>query len=420
MLVLCYYLDGLSGNLETLIYVLICTALSSHLALPFLVLLFVPHVAANPQSAPFPDIVFKDFSDFIIGNFGQKISLSTAIMVLLSMTNNTQLLSLHFKQDAGSKATSWIKCLARGIIQQLGPDNAETLFTETELSLFATSTTRHRNITSLSAKLSSCSKLLGLYPYNEKQKFTGTLKPISHSSIQPARLICPNSSVCLTKGCKRNFLKQNTPSGDIPKVTLIKGTEVFEKVQLLSGICDNCETIYYADHERTAATDDTEAMQFFLNSAVYLKVGQKLWVDRKFSTAVINGTYHLHASISGWANFFNDTYGNDTITLSRCQVWATFIQESTRQASEMANIDFVIPDVVSIEEVTEKTFTILGNDGLIQPAIGHACAECSQPYRATSDFNTVAAPIVQSSAQIKNVTMRVLDGMVNGTKVFFL
>ena len=85
----------------------------------------------------------------------------------------------------------------------------------------------------------------------------------------------------------------------------------------------------------------------------------------------------------------------------------------------MANIDFVIPDVVSIEEVTEKTFTILGNDGLIQPAIGHACAECSQPYRATSDFNTVAAPIVQSSAQMKNVTMRVLDGMVNGTKVFF-
>ncbi len=200
----------------------------------------------------------------------------------------------------------------------------------------------------------------------------------------------------------------------------LKGTEVFEKVQVLSGICDNCETIYYADHERTAVTDDTEAMQFFLNSAVYLKVGQKLWVDRKFSTAVMNGTYHLHASTSGWANFFNDTYGNDTITLSWHQVWATFIQESTRQASEMANIDFVIPDVVSIEEVTEKTFTILGNNGLIQPAIGHACAECSQPYRATSDFNTVAAPIVQSSAQIKNVTMRVLDGMVNGTKVFFL
>jgi len=90
---------------------------------------------------------------------------------------------LHFKQDAGSKATSWIKCLACGIIQQLGPDNAETLFTETELSLFTTS----------------------------------TLKPISHSSIQPACLICPNSSVCLTKDFKRHFLKQNTPSRDFQK-----------------------------------------------------------------------------------------------------------------------------------------------------------------------------------------------------------
>ena len=52
-------------------------------------------------------------------------------------------------------------------------------------------------------------------------------------------------------------------------MTLIKGTEVFEKVQVLSGICKNCETIYHADHEHTAPTGDTEATQFFLNSAVY-------------------------------------------------------------------------------------------------------------------------------------------------------
>lgn len=333
------------------------------------------------------------------------------------MTNNTELLSLHFKQDkSGSKATAWIKCLSRAILEQLGSDNADTLFSESELSMFDSATTRDRDVASLSMKLSEFSQLLGLYPYKNKNKFTGTLPPISHSSIQPARLICPNSSVCLTKGCDRCFLKQNTLPQDIPKVTLIEGTEVFENVQLLSGFCRNCKAIYYADHERIAATKDTEAMQFSLNAAKYLKIGQNLWVDRKFSTAVMNGIYHLHASISGWANYFNDTYSNDRVKLSHRQVWAAFVQESTRQASELSEIDFVIPDVASIDEVTEKAFAVLGNDGRIQPAKDHACSECSQPYRATSDSNTAA----QDSGQMQNVTMKVIDGMVNGTKVYFL
>jgi hypothetical protein len=289
--------------------------------------------------------------------------------------------------------------------------------------MFKNATARESNVSSLAVKLGEFSHLLGLYPYNNKQKFTGTLKRISHSSIQPALLICPNSSVCLTAGCGRCFLKQNTQTRHIPRVTLIKGTEVFKNVQLLSGYCNNCETIYYADHERTASTVNTEAMQLYLNSALYIKIGQKLWVDRKFSTSVMNGTYHLHASTSGWANYFNDTYGNDCITLSRRQVWAAFIQESIRQASEISNLDFVTRDVSSIEEVTEEPFAALGNDGLIQPAKGHACAECSQPYRETSDVvlnpNNDPSTAAPNSGQMQNVTMRVIDGMVNGTKVNF-
>jgi hypothetical protein len=120
-------------------------------------------------------------------------------------------------------------------------------------------------------------------------------------------------------------------------VTLIKSTEVFKNVQLLSGYCNNCETIYYADHEHTASTVNTEAIQLYLNSALYIKVGRKLWVDRKFSTSVMNGIYHLHASTSGWANYFNDTYSNDCITLSRCQVWAAFALDASH-----INLDQII------------------------------------------------------------------------------
>jgi hypothetical protein len=77
-----------------LFYVMVFTSLSPQLSLG---LIFIPHVMARPQSGPFPSVAFKEFSDFILGHFGPAISLPTVIMLLLSMTNNTELLSLHFK-----------------------------------------------------------------------------------------------------------------------------------------------------------------------------------------------------------------------------------------------------------------------------------------------------------------------------------
>ena len=57
-------------------------------------------------------------------------------------------------------------------------------------------------------------------------------------------------------------------------------------------------------------------MKLFLNSAHYLEVGQKLWVNCAFSIAALNAMYDLHASASGWIKFFNDTYGNKGLKLS--------------------------------------------------------------------------------------------------------
>jgi len=421
-----------------LFYVMVFTSLSPQLSLG---LIFIPHVMASPQSGPFPSVAFKDFSNFILGHFGPAISLPTVIMLLLSMTNNTELLSLHFKQDRRGGTTSWIRCLSRAIKEQLGDDVTKTLFSDFELSIFETTTIRDPDITSLAVKLSEFSQALELYPYNQRQKFTGTLKPISHDSIQPALLICPNSSICLTEGCNRCFLQQKSRPRDIPRVTLIKGTDIYHNVQLLAGQCKSCETIYYADHERTPAAEETEAMKLFLNSAHYLKVGQKLWVNRAFSIAVLNAMYDLHASASGWMKFFNDTYGDKGLKLSRRHIWAAFIQESIRQVSVTSGIDFSIRDIASIEEVTQSAFMILGQSGVIQSAENHSCAECSQPYRAQSDLisnsndhsavlgvDHVGAEVIQASSNnelemdvdVPNVTMKVLDGIVVGTKVYLI
>jgi CxC5 like cysteine cluster associated with KDZ transposases len=293
----------------------------------------------------------------------------------------------------------------------------------------------------LAAKLSEFSQALELYPYNQRQKFTETLEPISHDSIQPALLICLNSSVCLTEGCNQSFVQQKSWPQDIPRVTLIKGTDIYHNVQLLAGQCNNCETIYYADHECTSAAEGTEAIKFFLNSAHYLKVGQRLWVNCAFSIAVLNAMYDLHASASGWVKFFNDTYGNEGLKLSQHHIWAAFIQESIRQVSVTSGIDFFIWDIVSIEEVTQSAFIILGQSGVIQSAENHSCAKCSQPYRAQSDLvsnandhsavlsvDDVGGKVIQASSNnelekdvvMPNMTMKVVDGIVVGTKVYLI
>jgi hypothetical protein len=65
--------------------------------------------------------------------------------------------------------------LSQAIKEQLGDKVTKTLFSESELSIFETTTTRDPDITSLAAKLSEFSQALELYPYNQRQKFSGTL-----------------------------------------------------------------------------------------------------------------------------------------------------------------------------------------------------------------------------------------------------
>jgi hypothetical protein len=44
---------------------------------------------------PFPDIAFKDFSQFIGQHFISKISLFTVLVILFSLTENPELLNLQ-------------------------------------------------------------------------------------------------------------------------------------------------------------------------------------------------------------------------------------------------------------------------------------------------------------------------------------
>jgi hypothetical protein len=307
-----------------------------HLAL-FCFLAFSPAVSASgPDHSSFPDVAFHIFAGFIKENFDKKVSLATVLTVLFTITNNPDLLNLHarqqhsiFMEEQRKQISGWMKALSGALKEKLG-ESAPSLFQKSERS---SELSNDQRAVAIGMKLDELSKLLGLDPYDEDGKLTQKLMTISNKDIEPALVICPPVMECETSTCNPRSLLQNTDNRDIPEVTLIKGTKIYDKVLLLSGRCPKCQTKYYADHESVLQPGGQSGWRrYYLNSAKYLKIGQQLWVDRVFSGAVLNGHYSFHASSSALAEFWTDSFWTTQEThcrkLTRRQMWQAFIQES--------------------------------------------------------------------------------------------
>ena len=97
-----------------------------------------------------------------------------------------------------------------------------------------------------------------------------------------------------------------------------------------------------------------------MNSAQYLKVGQSLWVDYIFSSGVVNGTYSFHASVSAYAEFWNNTFQDNQQTKFKqvtCrQIWQAFVQETICPIASASRQDLVLHDSLTIDEVVVEAF----------------------------------------------------------------
>ena len=347
--------------------------------------------AAQPAENAFPDIPFKVFSHFVKESFSSKITLSQVLLVLFTVIDNPDLLSLHARQqnpeypdEMRSSDSGWIRGLACALQEKLR-EKQKRLFKNVDDG------NPDNQISAIGGKLDGLAKLLKLYPYDERGQFQGKLKPISHKSIQAVHVLCPNAVICETETCNPRSLLQITKVRDIPKVTLIKGSDIYENVHVLTGRCPKCKTNYVADRECVMEPDNKKT-RVYLNSAKYLKVGQSLWVDRVFSKAVLNGMLSFHASAASYTEFWNNSFwklhlGNSK-KLSRHQIWQAFIQESICSIAAASEINLELQDGLAINDVTKQAFSILGENGIIRAADKHACKECTQPYKRTADIIT--------------------------------
>jgi hypothetical protein len=189
--------------------------------------------------------------------------------------------------------------------------------------------------------------------------------------------------------------------------------------------------LYTADHEKVLQNKGNKKYTcVYLNSALYLKVGQSIWVDRVFSTAVLNGMYSFHGSASAYGEFWNNSFGTtdkeNEYLMTRRQVWQSFVQESIRTIA--SSIDpsnnLELDAKLKIKEVTEQAFNLLGQNGRIHSAAGHTCAECTHQYKSTADVmppdndpQNATTSSEDMDVDFAPVTMVVVDGIVMGPTV---
>ena len=84
-------------------------------------------------------------------------------------------------------------------------------------------------------------------------------------------------------------------------------------------------------------------------------------------------------------------------------MWQAFVQDSLHTIAEESKINIELNDPFNITEVTIQAFELLGEDEIIWASDQHACSECSQPYKKTSDVVTNDPTAVIGVDEIQNV-----------------
>ncbi len=196
------------------ILLLALSGLACKISVPLALLLSLPSVVAKSDMQPFPDITFKVFSDFVTQNFSSQVSLATVLLVLFSLTENSDLLNLHGHQknpqvqgERKEMFSGWIKTLARALEDRLG-SGAKTLLKHREI---LQDLDNDALIIPIATKLDGMASILKLEPvFSKSGKIKRRIATIRHQEIVAVHVICPASFECEDTNCQPVALHQNT------------------------------------------------------------------------------------------------------------------------------------------------------------------------------------------------------------------
>ncbi|KAF6741030.1 hypothetical protein DFP72DRAFT_835535 [Ephemerocybe angulata] len=349
---------------------------------------------------PIPDIPFSTFSKVVLQSFHKDISLATVLVILFSILENPSIFDHHarhkFKRMGKENRThhnGWISSFSRALLDRCVGGGRAILGIDIEGST---------EVASVTDAVDSLAALLKFQTYDTKGQRIRDLYPLQWESIDPVYLIVPSSPECETVGpCEHFGLHVTTRPRDVPRVTLLCGSDIHRHGYVVNGSCAHCKVTYSADRETYPDSGNPDVnLRCYLNTARFMKIGQSLWCDRVFANAVVMGVYAFHASPSAYTQFWNLSYASSSSTpltpstslpfkLGRKQVWQAFVQESIRALAADQKSNLVLRDGLPIEEVTQGAFGILGNQGIIPPSRAHTCDECTHAYRDSTNTSEI-------------------------------
>ncbi|PPQ91760.1 hypothetical protein CVT25_000503 [Psilocybe cyanescens] len=218
----------------------------------------------------------------------------------------------------------------------------------------------------IAVKLDEMAELLMLVPTYSKstRKLKQKLVMISHQEIAAVHVIYSVSIECEELDCQSRALQQDIHIHDISQVTLIKGTTIYKNVSVLTGRCNLCDSIYYADH-KSVNQGSIQKQSVYLNSAKYMKIGQSTWIDWSFGIFML---LLLHIQSFEIINLVKSTW-----------------------------IALQFNPIVTFGRHLFRSKISIPTD--------HACLECTQPFRADANSDTI-------DVKYAYVTMHVVDGIV--------
>ena len=92
----------------------------------------------------------------------------------------------------------------------------------------------------------------------------------------------------------------------------------------------------------------------------------------------MNGIFFsFHASSQAYTQFWNNSFGSTSTTITLRHVWQAFVQESIRTVANQSSYSIELVDNLPISEVAEKGFDILGHNGSIDAATSDVTGSAS-------------------------------------------
>ncbi|TFK36766.1 hypothetical protein BDQ12DRAFT_667634 [Crucibulum laeve] len=147
--------------------------------------------------------------------------------------------------------------------------------------------------------------------------------------------------------------------------------------------------------------------------------GWNVWVDCTFSQAVVSAIYSFHASVSTFAEFWNNSFlqHENILPLSHHQIWTVFVQETIWQVAYGSNTSLELLDdiitgddpaaVVGVDENQQVLILTGDNADLAAQDAAQAWLEAENAIDIDDSF---------SEFEDSPVKLVVLDGIVMGPK----